>query len=107
MIDHQERIKNLIRDHIKPHAMGVPFGFTISPVVAPMPDPNTGQPSGMLGPAWDLRMTVQTVPLLGQESEDIVGYMIIPGVMPPDKIFTMFAEKVMNDCLDERAKRMP
>jgi hypothetical protein len=110
MIDHQKRVQDLIKDHLKPRAMGVPYGFSISPVIAPMPGPPgpDGQPtaSGQLGPAWDFRLTVQGVPLLGQDNGDIIAYMIIPGVMPPDNVFQMFAEKALDDCLNERSARM-
>ena len=105
MIDHQERVKGVIKDHLKTRAMGVPYGFTITPVIAPMPDPATGQPTGQFGPAWDFRLTVQSrTPLIGQDQEDIVAYIIIPGVLPPDRIFKAFAEKAMNDCLEKRAE---
>jgi len=104
MINHQDRVYNLIKDHLKPRAMGVPFGLAVTPVIAPMPGPN-GEIQGF-GPAWDLRLTVHATPLLGQDNEDIVAYMVVPGVIPPDMVFRQFAEKALDDALNERAKRV-
>ena len=106
MINHQERVYNLIKDHIKPRAMGVPFGLAVTPVIAPMTGPD-GKSIAGFGPGWDLRLTVQAGPKLigAQDDEDVIAYMVIPGVLPPDMVFRQFAEQAINDALNERARR--
>jgi hypothetical protein len=99
MIDHQERIKGLVREHLKKRSMGVPYGIAVSPCFGPVP--TEAGPMGQLGAVWVLIVTISSKPLIGVP--DIGLGVPIPGVLPPDKLFTDVAEKLLDSCLEQRS----
>ena len=97
MIDHEARIRALVRDTLKKAALGELIGFSITNTFMFMPTP-TGE--AMAGPAWMVTVTMRNPELGGR---DIAKPELIPGAMPTDATFEKAAKSALEKCRTDKA----
>jgi hypothetical protein len=98
VIDHNERIKGVVKTALKQKAMGEPFGFVVAPPsVWPFMD-QMGNQVGQ-GPAWFLVVSIRS-DAVGEP--DIWTGFPVPGILPADEDFTRVATGLLENCLQQR-----
>lgn len=100
MIDHNERVKGVVKTALKEVAMGEPFGFVVSPPsVWPFLDA-MGNQVGQ-GPSWFVVVTIKN-DAVGEP--DIWAGFPVPGIFPDDAQFVKTAQGLLEQCRQQREK---
>jgi hypothetical protein len=102
-VEHIARLEGVVKAKLKAIALGQVHGYAVSPGTVPQAD-EQGNIIG-IGPGWSVIVSIpHPRPLLGQPRSDIASSFPLPGILPPDQHFEAVAERLFQNCMEEKDK---
>ena len=102
-VEHISRIEGIIKAKLKSIALSQPHGYAASPGTVPQAD-QEGNITG-LTIGWTVLVSIpHPRPMLGKPRADIASSFPLAGVLPPDEYFEQIAERLFQNCMEEKDK---
>jgi len=97
MIDHQARIRNVVKDELKKVSLGQIVGYAVSPTVIPVMTQQGPQPK----PGWMVMISLRTTNLGYPE---VMQSELLVGGMPPEDSFRESVGNLFQKCVAIRTQ---